>query len=81
MLKHNGDVEHGTYVQSPVDLFYYMRDVIVHSNGRGTYMSGFYGNLFVVGRYCGETFGISSFYHVPLGVKEGRLKDLCFHVW
>lgn len=81
MRKHLTDAPLGVYIETPVQLFYYMRDVVVHSNGRGTYMSGFYDNLFIVGRYCGDAFGISSCYLVASGHKEGRLKDMCFLVW
>ena len=83
MRKHYTDpLQHNnTYVQCPIDVFYYMRDVIVHSNGRGTYLSGFYNNTFVVGRYEGDVFGISSCYYVESGIKDGRLKDYCFCMW
>lgn len=69
------------YIKYAVDVFYYMTDVIVHSNGRGSYMSGFFEKMFIVGRYEGEVFGISSCYLVESGIKEGRLKDECFRVW
>jgi hypothetical protein len=60
--------------------FYLMKDVIVHSNGINTYMSGFYGNIFIIGRYNGEEFGISSCYYVEGGKKFGREKDKCFSI-
>ena len=69
------------YIAYTVDVFYYMRDVCVHTNGRGSYMSGFFDDMFIVGRYDGEQFGISSCYRVHTGIKEGRLKDLCFYMW
>ena len=40
------------YTNYSIKHFYAMRDVIVHSNGRGVYLSGFYFNVFIVGRYA-----------------------------
>jgi hypothetical protein len=83
--KHSVELEYilglNGYNQYGVGLFYYMRDVIVHTNGRGTYISGFFNNVFIVGRYQDDVFGISSCYHVNSGIKEGRLKDKCFDLW
>lgn len=83
--KHSVELEYilglNGYNQYGVGLFYYMRDVLVHTNGRGTYISGFFNNVFIVGRYNGNVFGISSCYHVNTGIKEGRLKDKCFDLW
>lgn len=60
------------YLKYPVEHFYNMKDVMVHTNGKGVYMSGFYMNVFIVGRYEGDKFGISSCYYVKNGRKKGR---------
>ena len=69
-----------SYESYAVNLFYKMRDIIVHSNGRHVYLSGFCQNVFIVGRFDGETFGISSCYYVESGVKRGRESDMCFRL-
>ena len=57
--------------------FTYMERVVIHSNGRHTYISGFVGKVFIVGRYEGTTFAISSCYYVTDGEKPGRYVDKC----
>ena len=54
-----------------------MKDIVVSSNGKCTYYSGFVGNIFIVGRYEGDKFGISSCYYVVDGEKPGRYVDKC----
>jgi len=68
------------YSDYPITHFYKMRDVIVHTNGRGVYLSGFYGCVFIVGRYNGDTFGISSCYYVKSGRKLGREINKVFDI-
>lgn len=69
------------YKKYAIDSFYKMKNVIVHSNGKNVYLSGFYGNVFIVGRYDNnQTFGISSCYYVINGEKKGREKDFCFYI-
>lgn len=67
-----------TYEKYATESFYKMSNIIVHSNGRNVYLSGFYGNVFIIGRYNGNEFGISSCYYVESGEKQGRLADACF---
>ncbi len=69
------------YKKYAIDAFYKMKNVIVHSNGFKVYLSGFYGNVFIVGRYCNELFGISSCYYVESGEKNGRYNDYCFDIF
>jgi hypothetical protein len=75
-----GNVDCDSYKQYAIDNFYKMKNVIVHSNGRYVYLSGFYGDVFIVGRYDEGVFGISSCYYVAGGVKNGRYKDYCFDI-
>lgn len=75
-----GNVDCDDYEKYAIDNFYKMENVIVHSNGRYVYLSGFYGDVFIVGRYDDGVFGISSCYHVDGGVKNGRYKDYCFGI-
>lgn len=72
------DVAYETY---PIVNFYKMRDVMVHTNGRGTYLSGFHNNVFIVGRWDGDVFGISSCYYVPGGRKLGREINKAFDIY
>lgn len=69
-----------SYENYAIESFYKMKNVMIHSNGKGVYMSGFYGNVFIIGRYHNSVFGISSCYYVENGEKNGRLKDLCFSI-
>lgn len=66
------------YQNYPIKYFYQMKDVCVHSNGVHTYLSGFYNNVFIIGRYHQDIFGISSCYYVESGSKPGRYNNLCF---
>lgn len=67
------------YNNHAVKCFYKMTDVIVHTNGRGVYMSGYYTTanikIFIVGRYDKNVFGISSCYCVSPYKKLGRHSD------
>lgn len=67
-----------SYKNYAINSFYKMKNVIVHSNGRNAHISGFYGNVFIIGRYHDGVFGISSCYYVENGEKNGRLNNLCF---
>lgn len=69
-----------SYRDYAVESFYKMKRVIIHSNGKNTYMSGFRENIFVVGRYHEGIFGISSCYYVEGGEKMGRYNDMCFKI-
>lgn len=62
------------------NIFKMLDKVVIHSNGRNTYMSGFYNNFFVVGRYHNNIFGISSCYYVEDGEKLGRYVDRCVKI-
>lgn len=68
------------YKNYAIDSFYKMKKVIVHTNGKHIYLSGFYGNVFIIGRYHENIFGISSCYYVINGEKEGRYKNKCFDI-
>lgn len=68
------------YKNYAIDSFYKMEKVIVHTNGKHIYLSGFYGNVFIVGRYHENIFGISSCYYVINGEKAGRYKNKCFDI-
>jgi hypothetical protein len=68
------------YEKFAIDSFYKMERIIVHTNGRNVYLSGFYGNIFIVGRYDGDVFGLSSCYYVENGEKKGRYKGMCFKI-
>ena len=68
------------YIEYPVKYFYKMKDVMVHTNGKGVYLSGFYHNVFIVGRYEGDTFGISSCYYVKSRRKPGREINRVFDI-
>lgn len=59
------------------NMFQNMERVVIHSNGKLTYMSGFHKKYFIVGRYHHGVFGISSCYYVPSGEKLGRYIDQC----
>lgn len=66
--------EYKNYAQN---MFTKMDRVVIHSNGKSTYMSGFYENIFIIGRYHDGIFGISSCYYVQEGEKFGRYVDQC----
>lgn len=68
------------YINYAIDKFYQMSDVMVHTNGKGVYMSGFVMNVFIVGRYDKDTFGISSCYYVKSRKRMGRETDRVFDV-
>lgn len=65
-----------SYRDYAINSFYKMQRVVIHSNGKTVYLSGFYENVFIIGRYHEGIFGLSSCYYVELGEKEGRYKDL-----
>jgi len=69
-----------SYGKYAIESFYKMQNVIVHSNGTHVYLSGFYGTVFIIGRYNGDVFGISSCYVVESGEKNGRFKYKCFDI-
>lgn len=69
-----------SYEQYAINSFYHMKNVIIHTNGRNVYISGFYNNVFIVGRYHKNVFGISSCYYVESGEKPGRKENLCFRM-
>jgi len=69
-----------SYQDYAIESFYKMSNVIVHSNGTNVYLSGFYGNVFIIGRYDKDVFGISSCYYVESGEKYGRKQDFCFGI-
>jgi len=67
-----------SYKKYAIDAFYKMKNVIVHTDGTNVYLSGFYENVFIIGRYHNDIFGISSCYYVENGEKNGRYKGICF---
>lgn len=69
-----------SYRDYAIESFYKIKNVMVHSNGKNVYLSGFYGNVFIIGRYEDDVFGISSCYYVESGVKCGRERDFCFEI-
>jgi hypothetical protein len=73
-------IDSESYANYAINNFYKMENVIVHTDGINVYLSGFYGNIFIVGRYHGDVFGISSCYYVEKGEKNGRYKNLCFEI-
>ena len=70
-----------TYKNYAISKFYEMKNIIVHTDGNKVYMSGFYGNVFIIGRYHDDTFGISSCYYVESGRKLGREHNACFRIF
>lgn len=74
------DMSEQSYKDYARNMFKRMERVVVHSNGRHTYMSGFYGKIFIVGRYHEGVFGISSCYYVNDGEKPGRYIDACVNI-
>ncbi len=65
------------YQEEAQNMFCKMERIVIHSNGKSTYMSGFYNKYFIVGRYHQGIFGISSCYYVSSGEKLGRYTDQC----
>jgi len=74
------EINYDTYANFAINVFYKMINVIVHTDGTKVYLSGFYGNVFIVGRYHNDTFGISSCYYVENGEKNGRYNGICFEL-
>ena len=66
-----------SYEKYAIESFYKMKDIIIHTDGTKVYLSGFYGNVFIIGRYHNNVFGISSCYYVESGEKLGRYKGFC----
>ena len=69
-----------SYKSYAINSFYKLKKVLVHTDGVNVYMSGFHHNVFIIGRYDGDMFGISSCYYVENGEKLGRYKGLCFKI-
>lgn len=57
------------YKQYAIDSFHKMIDKVIHTDGKNVYLSGFYNHTFIIGRYHGDMFGISSCYYVESGKK------------
>ena len=70
-----------SYKKYTIDVFYKMKNVIVHTDGINVYLSGFYDNVFIISRYHDDIFGISSCYYVENGEKNGRYKGICFELF
>lgn len=70
-------INNKSYEKYAIDSFYKMKKVIIHTNGVDVHLSGFYNNIFIIGRYEKENFGISSCYYVENGEKLGRYKGVC----
>ena len=69
-----------SYIKYAIDSFYKMKNKIIHTNGFDVYLSGFHGNVFIIGRYNDDKFGISSCYYVKSGKKLGRYEGLCLQL-
>lgn len=69
-----------SYEQYAIKSFNKMKNIIIHTDGVNVYLSGFYNNIFIIGRYDNNTLGISSCYHVKTGEKSGRYKGLCLEL-
>jgi hypothetical protein len=57
-----------------------MSNVIVHSNGTRVFISGSFGDVFIIGRFEGVQLGISSCYR-PLDLQEklnGARANMCW---
>lgn len=67
----------GEYKQYAIDAFYKMIKIIIHTDGKNVYLSGFYNHVFIIGRYHNDTFGISSCYYVENGekIRESCIKN------
>jgi hypothetical protein len=78
---HWNNINLDDYKNYAINSFYKMRNVVVHSNGKHVYLSGFYDNVFIIARYGDDSvLGISSCYYVESGVKPGRMMDKCFEI-
>ncbi len=73
-------VNYSSYEKYAINSFHKMKNVIIHTNGVDVHLSGFYGNIFIIGRYDNDIFGISSCYYVKSGEKPGRYKGLCLEL-
>jgi hypothetical protein len=69
-----------SYEQYAIKSFNKMKNIIIHTDGVNVYLSGFYNNIFTIGRYDNDIFGISSCYYVETGQKSGRYKGLCLEL-
>lgn len=70
-----------SYEQYTIKSFNKMKNIIIHTDGVNVYLSGFYNNIFIIGRYDdNDIFGISSCYYVETGQKSGRYKGLCLEL-
>lgn len=74
------DLSLKSYRDYAINSFYSMSKVIVHTDGSRVYLSGFVGNIFIIGRFHGDSFGLSSCYYVESGEKPGRMSGLCFNL-
>jgi hypothetical protein len=79
---YNGDISLEMYKKFPMKYFYQMKKIILHSNGKEVYISGFYNNFFIVGRLneSTELFSISSCYYVVNGEKKGRYTTMLLDI-
>ena len=68
------------YERYAINSFDKMKNIIIHTDGINVYLSGFYNNIFIIGRYDNNIFGISSCYYVKSGEKLGRYKGLCLQL-
>ena len=75
------EVTINNYQQYAIDHFYKMTKVMVHTDGKHVHLSGFYGSVFIIGRYNEDIFGISSCYYVENGDKYGRYNGQCFKIY
>ena len=66
------------YQKYAINSFYEMQNIVLHTNGRQVYISGFKDKIFIVGKYENFIFTISSCYYVEIGEKNGRLKSAIF---
>lgn len=69
-----------SYEKYAIDSFHKMKNVIIHTDGVNVHLSGFHNNVFIIGRYHNDIFGISSCYYVETGEKSGRYKGLCMNL-
>jgi hypothetical protein len=65
-----------SYERYAIDSFNKLKKVLVHTDGKNIYISGFLGNIFTIGRYYGDKFKLSSCYYVESGEKMGRYKGI-----
>jgi len=71
------NLDYKSYKNYAINFFNKMNKVIIHTDGVNIHLSGFYNNIFIIGRYHDDVFGISSCYYVNNGEKLGRYKGLC----